>query len=410
MDLLKSLNLEDLPEQQTRTSHLMESHPDFQLNLGFDACCACGKTTITVQCDSCYRVRYCSKACREEDSDGSKRPPRNDGDEGEEEHALGHSAVICSILRLCNDDEAVEKEKEGGSASTLDESKKRRAIDRIVSEFESYPATLANIIIDGPCYQDVLYRRNGGTLTIHVVGASYDSELWSGHPDPLQEQNVFQGYAEALAELAETRNLKAIQLHFVGPECPTTNIDKSVPIPGVDKQKSMSELLVQTHCGNYTANLMNSVQIPSPDIVVFFNPGFTCPDYDWEEALSCIKKGTPMLMTTNTELEGVADVQYLLDRELIKDLPPGLGDIMGIGGSDGDQTMSDNDSFFSVNPYSGSRVRQSGTMANDLYVKSRWILGSTIGGSSPTVEPAKSAKKAKITGSGNTKRANPALV
>ena len=35
----------------------------------------------------------------------------------------------------------------------------------------------------------------------------------------------------------------------------------------------------------------------------------------------------------------------------------------------------DNETFFSVNPFCGYRVRQSGTMANDLYVKSRWIFG-----------------------------------
>ena len=31
--------------------------------------------------------------------------------------------------------------------------------------------------------------------------------------------------------------------------------------------------------------------------------------------------------------------------------------------------------FFGENPYSGMRVRQSGTMGNDLYVKNRWIVG-----------------------------------
>lgn len=149
MDLLKTLNLEDLPEQQTRTNLLTETQPDFDLKLGFDACCTCGKSNPKIRCESCHRVAYCSDKCRGQDSE----PPITD----EDEQGLGHSAIICALLSLCNDDEAVEE----GRGESLDFEKRNATIDRLASEFESYPATLANVIMDGPCYQDTLVKKMG---------------------------------------------------------------------------------------------------------------------------------------------------------------------------------------------------------------------------------------------------------
>jgi hypothetical protein len=397
MDLLKSLNLEDLPEQQTRTNQLTESQPDFELTLGFDACCACGKSKPSLECESCHRVKYCSAECRDLDA----APPKD-----QEEQALGHTSVLCALLTLCNDDEAVEE----GDKKSLDKEKQITAVDRLASEFESYPATLSNVVMDGPCYQDILAKRAGDTLTIHIVGASVDSELWEGHPEPSQEQNVFRNYAEALAEIAENHKLKTIQLQFIGPECPKKNIQESVSVPAVQKPKSRCDLKVTTINGDYNKDLERSKGVMPPDVVVFFNPGFTCPDYTWDDALSSIGKGVPFLVTTNTELEGVADVQYLLDRGFIDELPAGLAAMLQGADTPGDCEDEDNDSFFSVNPYSGNRVRQSGTMANDLYVKSRWIFGGLFGKKSAKETSAKPSKKQKIDGSGNTKKLNPALV
>ena len=408
MDLLKLLQLDELPEQQTRTRHLTKDYPDFQLHLGFDACCCCGKPDPSVECGGCHRVKYCSKACREIDGNlsktlGTKTSDVDDPtDEEGEDPARGHSAVICSILQLISDDEEVENST-GTSKVSLDEEKRSAAIDRLASELESFPATLANIVMDGPCYQDVLHRNSGDTMTIHIVGASQDAEL----PDSAQEKRAFHSYGEALADIAESHSFRTIQLVFVGPECPEKNIQLSIPIPAMKKNKSSCELLVQTHFGKYTSKEIDNGKIPSADIVVFFNPGFTCPDYEWEDALHVIPPGTPLLVTTNTELEGIADAQYLLDRDLIQHIPPGLEDILGI--SDGSSTESDSPAFFSVNPNCGTRVRQSGTMANDLYVKNRWIFGTIRGRRSQSFKD-RPAKKLKIEGSGNTKKSNPALV
>ena len=390
MDLLQSLNLEDLPEQHTRTSQLTNIHPDFQLFLGFDACLACGKTSPKLTCLNCNRVKYCSEKCRKCDS----LPV-----EGEE--ALGHSALICALLCTCSDDDLVEV----GDGKVLVDEKRIAALDRIISEFESYPATLSNVLLEGPIYEKTLNNHYGGDLVIHVIGAGVDSELWEGHPKNLREKEVFECYAEALAELADKNKLKAIHLTFVGPDCPKKNIKETVPIPHTRKGKFNSELNVMTKKERYNEFLFEGEDLKQPDIVVFFNPGFTCPDYNWKEALASIKIGTPYLITTNTELEGIADIQFLVDNSFISDLPPGLANMLNMKSNDD----HDGTSFFSVNPFCGDRVRQSGTMANDLYVKNRWIYGGKFG-KSLGKDIMVSNKKRKIEGAGNTKSSNPALV
>jgi hypothetical protein len=428
MDLLESLNIDDLPEQQTRTVHLLKDHPDFNLKLGFDCCCVCGKPNPKIECQECHRVNYCSKECCHKDN----TQQINDNNEEGEEQALGHTSVICALLGLCNDDEAVEDDPKN---SKIGKERLNAAKDRLASEFESYPATLANIIMEGPCYQDTLEKCTGESLTIHVIGASEDSELWQGHPDPSQERKVFDCYADALAEIAESYKIQCINLHFFGPACPKRKIDRTVVIPQIQQQqgkKSSSrtaKLHVQTRNEDY--NLDNNKQ-SSPDIIVFFNPGFTCPDYDWEKSLSCVKKmEIPFLVTTNTEVEAIADLQYLMDREILFDIPPGLNAILQMnsdeddGGSppDDDEDADDCTTFLSLNPYAGNRVRQSGTMANDLYVKSRWVFGG-ISSTKLSLQTKKretpsssgeglaegNKKKRRVERSGNTKKTNPALV
>lgn len=396
MDVLRTLNLDDLPEQQTRTNALTYTQPNFNLQLGFDACCVCGKPDASIECEACHRVNYCSIECRGKDSE-----PSMDDDE----QALGHTAVICTLLSSCNDDEAVE----GGDMLSLDTDRRSAAMDRVASEFESYPATLANVVMDAPCYQDTLLKRAGSSLTFHVIGASIDSELWEGHPDKSQQDNVFQSYAEALAEISEKYRLDTINLCFIGPDCPQVDSEVQVEIPPVLKPKQKCVLKTTTLRAQYSKAILQRSSLPEPDLVVFFNPGFTCPDYSWYDALNSIKRGIPCLVTTNTELEGIADAEFLMESGFISELPPGLAVLLYGEGPD-KMESTDNDSFFSVNPYSGNRVRQSGTMANDIFVKNRWIFGGILGRGSTGKNESQVSKRARVDGFGNNKMDNPALI
>jgi hypothetical protein len=407
--------MDDLPEQQTRTMHLMAQHPNFDLSLGFDACCTCGTkfgpTVQEVTCMACSRVKYCSDACRQQDA--TVVPPAMIQEDDEEDTALGHTSIICALLQLCDDDFDAEDNKgtERLSAAAL-----TAAQDRIQSEFESYPATLANVIAQGPCFQEVLKvcAKSTRALVLHIVGASEDSEFWDASGDE-QFDRVWSAYADALSELTTTRGFDTIELHFVGPECPEENLQGNKAIQSTEKDATTGNLLVQTHKGVYNSELLNQLAIPKADIVVFFQPGFTVPEYDWKETLACIEKGTPFLSTTNTELEGIADCQYLLDQDRIQSMPAGLADIFGLHTPGDEEDLTEvkdqSNAFFSENPFSGSRVRQNGTMANDLYVKNKWMLGGVLDVFDPSKAEADSpSKRRKTTGETNSKSGNPALI
>jgi hypothetical protein len=406
------LGIDELPEQQTRVKDLVEKYPDFDLRLGFDACCACGgKIDTEVLCPVCRRVSYCSEACRLQDS--TSLPPGN-CDVEESEQALGHAAVICSVLKLCQDDDDVEAEYK---ADEMDPKLRQDALDRIQSEKESYPATLFNILADGPAFQHVWSKveANDRKLKIHVIGASQEAELWNATSNE-EKDSVVKAYADACSELVESRKVKALHVLFVGPECGTTvNADlgwtKQQPIGQANEKGSITgDLIFQTRVGLYNTQIIE--EEGTPDIVVFFNPGFTVPDYDWRECIAAIPRGTPFLLTTNTEVEGIADAQFLLDQDRVQSIPPGLQDIFGLysQGDDEDQKQSTL-SFFDVNPFCGNRVRQSGTMANDLFVRNRWMLGGIMDSYNPSKEDEGNGSKKQRTNPGsNNKATNPALI
>lgn len=414
MDLLRSFNLEDLPEQQTRTLHLISENPDFKLDLGFDACCACGKPfgpeCPPIPCRNCQRVKYCSEACRQQDANVAL--PAACNDEMEQDTALGHSPIVCALLRLCEDDEKVDNNE---GVLEFDANRIQAAKDRIQSELESYPATLANVIAEGLCYKEKLRSCAAAhKLVLHVIGASQEGELWFHKAG--DEPAFAKAYAEALADLGHSNRLDTIDLNFIGPECPETDMELTLPMQSTQKDGHCGDLSIRTIKGAYTWDLLKSKEVPKADIVVFFNPGFTVPDYSWNETLACIKRGTPFLSTTNTELEGIADCQYLLEQDKIQSLPPGLAEIFGLysPGEDGqgDEDMDHTTSFFSENPFSGNRVRQNGTMANDLFVKNRWMLGGIVDSFDPSkaTENMPSKKLKPDGGSTNTKASNPALI
>ena len=114
-------------------------------------------------------------------------------------------------------------------------------------------------------------------------------------------------------------------LQFFGPECPDIDIDETINVPPINAKKSCTRLRVTTAKVDYDGTIISKNQ-SSPDILVFFNPGFTCPDYAWEKTLiTCMKDSrSPFLVTTNTEMEALADMQYLFDRGLFCDVPEAL--------------------------------------------------------------------------------------
>ena len=301
-------------------------------------------------------------------------------------------------MNLCNDDEAIEN----GDSQT-DTAKSEAAANRIRTEYESYPATLANALTQGTCYEAALRGcKERKRLAIHVIGASEDAELSRGPTVKNRSPTaVCKDYAEALTELADQYNLQTIDISFIGPDCPSEPWDESVPLQNPEK-----ELIIRTVQGLYSRKTLAGSN--PADIVALFNPGLTCPDYShWKETLESIPEGTPFLSTTNTEMEGLADCQFLLDQDKIQTLPAGLADLFGVY-SEGEDVSN---SFFAVNPFAGNRVRQNGTMANDLFVKNRWMLGGILGSFDPSANKASvSSKKLKGDGFNNMKSSNPALI
>eukprot|EP00956_Cyclotella_meneghiniana_P017784 scaffold29247_cov69-Cyclotella_meneghiniana.AAC.6 len=186
--------------------------------------------------------------------------------------------------------------------------------------------------------------------------------------------------------------------------------------------------MLETHCRDYGRHDRESV--PAPDVIVFFNPGFSCPDYDWsaalDEAISLSHVGAiPFLVTTSTEMGGFADIKYLLDGNYIdsKSIPGDILEAVDFPSIKRDCDIDDANKsfFFDMNPYHGLRVRQSGTMANDVYVKSRWMIGGLFEKDSNSKnqqaeEGAKEdvheqpKKKHRSDKKGNSKKSNPALI
>lgn len=467
MDLLASLNVHELPEQQTRINGAIDAalkkNPD--LRLGFDACLCCAASLklsdkSDICCKGCSRVWYCSKVCRKMDSD-----PVVDTDE---EPGLGHSSIICALLRLCSVDDYMEDSSSSETKMTTTEQDEEASRSRITSEYESYPATLANVLMDAPCFRPILERytnrskRRGKTvrqedmdadhsslsgandtsiLTIHIIGASHESELWDGFKMKHEScPDVYNAYAESLTELISSyKMIKTINLIFIGPDCPrndvnqvrfihreglddtsneTSKSNKRKRSGSKDNDPASCKVIIHSIRANYSENIKSTH--PSPDIIVFFNPGFTCPDYSWQEALNvCVTKDSPkkipFLVTTNTEMEAISDLGWLHQHGYIESLPETVSDIINEGMNEHDPDIVDyNDKhqmFFGENPNQGSRVRQSGNMGNDLFVKNRWIYGGLLGsGKEKQSEEKSTCKSRKDKRSDKAKRVNSALM
>ena len=383
---------------------------------------------------------------------------------------------VSRLLSLCNDDERAEDDLYNTStkqnSSTNSSQKEEAAKYRVQTERESYPATLFNMLIaDGPPWlienmtRRIRYREevrspegkakkrrgkrdrqsfsaeevssesgSSRQLVLHIIGASVDSELWGwdGTKTSYTHNEMLDAYAEASTNvLSYLKNfidsVESIKLIFVGPDCPSP--EKAVvcrcetSIPG-----SKAILRIETHCCNYGED----ATLQDPDAIIFFNPGLSCPDYDWSKALSAASSHqpfTPFIITTNTEMEGFADIKSLVDGGYIstKELPSYVLDTIADEATSNNEDDNEDDDkkrfFFCENPYAGLRVRQSGTMANDLYVKSRYVMGGLFQSGDiditqtkkkkKSIDKSKKRKESDESGSTRKKRrkgGNPALI
>lgn len=316
MEILQELGWDDeLPEQQTRTSHLLNNPAE--LRLGFDHCPQCGEQLIQtpVYCPDCRCIRYCSEACRYADANYELPPD-------EPEPALGHSAIICRLLQTMNDTHHAARAR---------------------AEYETYPATLASII-----------RQRGRAvqqqhLCVHVIGASHDEVQSSSYTDD---------YAQALADVVGESS--SVAIHFCGPEAP-------------DYAPSSNRRITLSFHNDFYHRLLHDL-LPPPDLVVLFHPGWTVPDYtQWEISLAAIPPHTDFCFTSNTEAEMWAELQYLMDHEWVEAVPASVAQVVGY------TSTSDENAYLAVNPHGSPRIRQNTNLANDVYVKNRWIFGGRWG-------------------------------
>ena len=325
---------------------------------------------------------------------------------------------------------------------------------------ESYPASLANILLQGPCYQETLKKLSSSSssvvadvtsgecanrtrrLVIHIIGASEESELWGGNNVSVEHDHshnsktdfrktsnddAYDAYSSAMTEILTKYPFDIIHIYFVGPNFSEKRkqVVRYIRNDGDNdnNDRKKCKLILEINKSNYNAKYLNgtgnydncndqdtaasSLSTPSPpDIVMFFNPGFTCPDYDWMECLNSILPKIPILVTTNTEMEVVADCRLLWENGYVKALPEYMLDI--IYGDDGTKNTANDQhdklgnnchdelqsgiTFFGENPYAGIRIRQSGNMANDVFLKNRWMFGGIFDGKSlintkKTMEP-----------------------
>ena len=333
--------------------------------------------TKGVSCQGCKRVSYCSTSCQKMDCEPSK-----DGEE--EAAIGHSPVVCALLNLCNDDEDAEEemynnkkksskKSNEKKKKSNSDQQKTEAAHYRVRTELESYPATLFNILSEAPDWyiesmtqklrknEDIRSptappkkkQRRGKRdrssispkkdedrsserkreLVLHIVGASVDSELWNWNgssPDKNDdssdniEEEFLNAYSEAatnltsyLNNLLEMTNI-SIRCIFVGPDCPKQKSVISHRIQVTIPDSTSSTLSIETHACYYGSS--EQPYLPVPDAVIFFNPGFSCPDYDWTGALNAVcayqvssRANTPILLTTNTELEGFAEIKYLLD-------------------------------------------------------------------------------------------------
>ncbi|KAG2450207.1 hypothetical protein HYH02_000308 [Chlamydomonas schloesseri] len=186
----------------------------------------------------------------------------------------------------------------------------------------------------------VAASRSGRALQLVVLGAAEDAEL--------SDLAAWQVVAAALDT--------DVRVVFVGPQVPER-------LAGMGAQYGRVAMrFVQATYDEMASGKIAGVDPSSLDsaatVFLAFNPGFTCPDYDWGPTLDAIAArsgsgraaGAVLVVATNTRVEALMDCELLLERGW-----------RPAGGAE-------------PNPYTSLQARQSGTLANDLYRKNAWLV------------------------------------
>ena len=185
---------------------------------------------------------------------------------------------------------------------SLEKNQSRRDVDnheestpaarqRVRSEYESYPATLSNILASS----SHVATSSSGRNVIHVIGASDEAELTRGPTEKNDTpEALVRDYADALVELAERYGISDIELYFIGPDCIAFQMEQ--PLQTFDN-KQLGTLHVTAIHGLHHEQ---AKALSTPDSVIICQSGFTVPNYDWSDSLKCIRDCTPFLLTSNT--------------------------------------------------------------------------------------------------------------
>ncbi|GIL73154.1 hypothetical protein Vretimale_4745 [Volvox reticuliferus] len=178
--------------------------------------------------------------------------------------------------------------------------------------------------------------------------------------------------AAADAELGDLRSWQVIatavdhhvRIKFVGPEV-------SEHLAGTEAQQG--RVTMRFEQGTYEQGVrgQRGSQLPeAPDIYFAFNPGFTCPDYDWVATVKSLarvrRSQTGSLLSDGQQTSGTDQVPCLVVATNTSMEAQMEAEWLNEYGWHGDGPAS-------PNPYTSLKLAQSGTLANDLYKKNAWL-------------------------------------
>ncbi|GLC44370.1 hypothetical protein PLESTB_000476700 [Pleodorina starrii] len=204
----------------------------------------------------------------------------------------------------------------------------------------SYAYTAAYALQSLPAARGAARRAESGNrpLELVVLGAAADAEL---------------GDLDSWQVVAAALN-RDVRIKFVGPE---------VPEDLADTEEQRGRVSMRFLQRTYEARSPQSGA--TPDIYFAFNPGFTCPDYEWSDTVKGLARaarspsggGTSgssarpcLVVATNTSMEAQMEAEWLEEYGWRADAPS------------------------ATNPYTSLKLIQSGTLANDLYRKNAWLV------------------------------------